>query len=798
MDPRRFDSLVRALHRAPTRREAVVALLAGLVAPLLPDAAVGKRGRGKRNGNGNGNGNRNDKGKGRHGGKHKGRHDGKDRRKAKAKAKSKQREQSASPAQEAPASSEAACFGGSPCSPAAGANLAKCDFGGSSALRNANLQRSNLDSANLRGADASGAVLFSANMAKTCLVDANLRGAQANGTTNWLGAVYCRTTMPNGTTNNSGCNQGTNCCPTCDAAHPCPASQVCCNGRCRAGDCCTNAQCPDPAKPVCVNNRCAPCTTSQQCGAGKVCCGGRCRSGNCCGDGDCANRPDRPCQTKRCDPTTSTCGYMPLADGTACDDGDACTLGDTCRGGACVPGSAKDCSAQSDACNDGVCRPDGSCGKQPKTNGTACNADNNSCTAGDSCQNGVCTPGAGIDCTTLTDQCNTGVCGSGGSCVREPKPNDTLCVAGSNLCIQTGACRNGSCAAGPAVVCEPADACHVAGTCDPATGRCSTPNAPNGTRCGSNGQCQNGRCVEPCLPTNAVCNPATDTCCNIEGDACAENANCVEAGEPGRCCRSEGAFCTTQCDCCDGICADGVCCIPGKQCLDRSECCEGEDCVDEICTRICGTNNALCSARPGEACCDGFKCVNGECWPETCQAPTQGCSSVGQCCPDGPITCTGGDCCYSFGATCDFDGECCGLLRCGAQSRCCASPFGDPDGGGPAGCIGREHVCCPGTVCNPRNANCCVPEGQPVPNYPFGDLDCCHFTARDGVCICHRDGETCSAPGGNPFLSTCCDGLICVDNQCQPPCAPWTTGGGCSAQFPCCRGKRCENFVCVS
>src|SRR3712207_6932195 len=38
-------------------------------------------------------------------------------------------------------------------------------------------------------------------------------------------AIFCRTTMPNGTRNDGGCARGTGCCPTCDAAHPCPRSE---------------------------------------------------------------------------------------------------------------------------------------------------------------------------------------------------------------------------------------------------------------------------------------------------------------------------------------------------------------------------------------------------------------------------------------------------------------------------------------------------------------------------------------------------------------------------------------------
>ena len=157
--------------------------------------------------------------------------------------------------------------------------------------------------------------------------------------------------------------------------------------------------------------------------------------------------------------------------------------------------------------------------------------------------------------------------------------------------------------AGPTVVCSASDQCHVAGVCDPATGRCSNPVAPDGTGCGSNGTCQGGRCVGVCIAVRSVCNPETDVCCNEEGEFCSDNAVCAQPGEAGRCCRPEGAFCTRRCHCCDGGCINDVCCTLGKQCNDSSECCEGEECVGDICTRVCGSDGDLCSDNPGQVSC---------------------------------------------------------------------------------------------------------------------------------------------------------------------------------------------------
>jgi hypothetical protein len=58
MDPRRFDSLVRTLGTAASRRRALAALLASLAAPLIPALdGEAKRKQRKRRGKGRGRGN---------------------------------------------------------------------------------------------------------------------------------------------------------------------------------------------------------------------------------------------------------------------------------------------------------------------------------------------------------------------------------------------------------------------------------------------------------------------------------------------------------------------------------------------------------------------------------------------------------------------------------------------------------------------------------------------------------------------------------------------------------------------
>jgi hypothetical protein len=86
--------------------------------------------------------------------------------------------------------------------------------------------------------------------------------------------------------------------------------------------------------------------------------------------------------------------------------------------------------------------------------------------------------------------------------------------------MQTDTCQSGTCTGSNPVVCTPLDACHVAGTCDGATGQCSNPVGPDGTPCSApngTGSCQGGTCEPPpevvsTTPADASQNvPVTDS-----------------------------------------------------------------------------------------------------------------------------------------------------------------------------------------------------------------------------------------------------------------------------------------------
>ncbi|HXU06369.1 MAG TPA: kelch repeat-containing protein, partial [Polyangia bacterium] len=117
----------------------------------------------------------------------------------------------------------------------------------------------------------------------------------------------------------------------------------------------------------------------------------------------------------------------------------------------------------------GTCNPaTGACSNPNKTNGTTCD---NPCQTGETCQNGTCT-GTPVTCTAL-DQCHVaGTCNPAtGACSNPSKTNGTTC---DNPCQTGETCQNGTCSGTP-VSCTALDQCHDAGSCDPLTDQCSNP-----------------------------------------------------------------------------------------------------------------------------------------------------------------------------------------------------------------------------------------------------------------------------------------------------------------------------------
>ncbi len=223
---------------------------------------------------------------------------------------------------------------------------------------------------------------------------------------------------------------------------------------------------------------------------------------------------------------------------------------------------------------------------------TPCN-DGNLCTQIDTCQRGVCTGSNPVVCMA-SDQCHiAGTCDPAtGLCSNPPKPDGSACDDG-DLCTIGDTCQAGSCTAGAPVICAALDQCHVAGTCDPSTGTCSNPAAADGTACNDGNACtqtdacQNGVCVG----SNPVVCTASDQC-HVAGTCDPSTGLCSNpAATNGTAC-DDGNACTVGDTCQNGVCAPGPldpCC--GLAPCGSSCCAEGLICVDNECKIPCTVNS---------------------------------------------------------------------------------------------------------------------------------------------------------------------------------------------------------------
>lgn len=163
---------------------------------------------------------------------------------------------------------------------------------------------------------------------------------------------------------------------------------------------------------------------------------------------------------------------------------------------------------------------------QLRSVGNSCNT-NSDCASGLCVQEGrtrkICHCVTPADCPPSTDVCHAASC-SAGACsltvlVGAPCDDGDACTT-SDVCQTDGTC------AGTPVSCQALDQCHLAGTCDPTTGVCSNPAAPDRTSCTYH-PCigDNGNVVDP----GTLCCDAGETCQSVGdgyGYCTCENNDC--------------------------------------------------------------------------------------------------------------------------------------------------------------------------------------------------------------------------------------------------------------------------------
>lgn len=171
------------------------------------------------------------------------------------------------------------------------------------------------------------------------------------------------------------------------------------------------------------------------------------------------------------------------------------------------------------------------------------------------------------------------------------------------------------------VICNPADACHEAGVCDPASGLCSDPPSADGKGCDDGdactlsdvcqaGVCTGGSAVQ-CGPSGVchepgVCDPATGTCAFApmpDGTACDDGNACsrTDTCQAGTCSGTDLVQCTASDPChvagtCDGgtgACSnptapDGTACDDGNACT-ATDACQAGACTGSGQSPLCGS-----------------------------------------------------------------------------------------------------------------------------------------------------------------------------------------------------------------
>lgn len=297
---------------------------------------------------------------------------------------------------------------------------------------------------------------------------------------------------------NDSCNSATGACEykfaafngqPCDDGNKCTKNETCIEtaGKCVStavvdcndGNPCTIDTCDKNAGCVYSSADGIACDDANSCTVGDTC------SQKACKPGKLSCNDSNPCTIDTCN-VQGSCVFKPSV-GLGCDDGNACTNDDKCDASASCAGNLSSCDDKN-ACTSDTCDAVTGC-KNSLTSG-ACD-DGNTCTEGDLCKQGVCSPGKdkcddGNACTV--DSCNNETA----KCIHTPQPFASTCSVKGNICAAAiGICgSDGSCVA--SAKCDDKNACTT-DSCDANTGKCTNIVLADGATCDT-GTCVKGVC----------------------------------------------------------------------------------------------------------------------------------------------------------------------------------------------------------------------------------------------------------------------------------------------------------------
>lgn len=383
------------------------------------------------------------------------------------------------------------------------------------------------------------------------------------------------------------------------------------------------------------------------------------------------------------------------------------------QGGHC--GGPGDCASR--FCVDGVCC-DTACGPDPchacaassgatadgtctPLSGPAC-TDTSHCTLTATCVAGACTAQTSLACPSL-DSCHPGACDpASGVCAFPAAPNGALCDD-HNACTQSDACHGGLCLGASPVICAAKDNCHDA-VCEPASGACAQQKKADGAPCDDHDACTQGDTCQAgaCTGAKAVVCVAPDAC--HAAGVCDPQTGCTHPALP-----TCGAAPPPP--------------VPGL-----------------------GTDGELCAA---DATCQSGHCARGVCCDTACAAPCGSCALPGKrgtCTPEPEGIDLNGDC--GVGPNC--------LSTCGPGGACTGAKPGTQCL--PARCIDAHAGLGPAT---------CVAQGAPCPEAESVPFDCAAYACQAAFGACATSCRT---------VADCAPGHVC-DATYRCGRAPDVAGG---------------------